>query len=154
MRLSRHHSWFTHVVFGHIALAFALSFVIGFEREIRGAPAGDRTYALVGTGAAAITTVTVVSSPQAIAGIVTGIGHSDVRLHPDLRFDGGRALTTDARRITAVCTQLDADPQQRTVVARLHHLPFQRRVRDGTDSSQCPLDLVHLEVLALTGEQI
>ena len=66
----------------------------------------------------------------------------------------GGALTTDARRITAVCTQLDADPQQRTVVARLHHLPFQRRVRDGTDSSQCPLDLVHLEVLALTGEQI
>ena len=55
MRLSRHHSWFTHVVFGHIALAFAISFVIGFEREVRGAPAGDRTYALVGTGAAAIT---------------------------------------------------------------------------------------------------
>ena len=74
MRLWRHHSWFTLAVFGHIALAFALSFVIGFEREIRGAPAGDRTYALVGTGAAAITTVTVGSSPQAIAGIVTGIG--------------------------------------------------------------------------------
>src|SRR5947208_11597550 len=41
----------------HIALAFGLSFVIGFERELRGTPAGDRTYALVGTGAAAITTV-------------------------------------------------------------------------------------------------
>src|SRR5438067_2096410 len=74
MRLSRHHSWFTHVVFGHIALAFALSFVIGFERELRGAPAGDRTFALVGTGAAAVTAVTLTSSPQAIAGVITGIG--------------------------------------------------------------------------------
>ena len=66
--------WFTHVVFGHIALAFALSFVIGFERELRGAPVGDRTYALIGTGAAAVTAVTLESSPQAIAGVLTGIG--------------------------------------------------------------------------------
>jgi putative Mg2+ transporter-C (MgtC) family protein len=61
-------------VFTHIALAFGLSFVIGFERELRGAPAGDRTFALVGTGAAAVTAVTLVSSPQAIAGVITGIG--------------------------------------------------------------------------------
>ncbi|MEY2458172.1 MAG: putative Mg2+ transporter-C (MgtC) family protein [Acidimicrobiaceae bacterium] len=67
-------SWFTHLVFTHIALAFGLSFVIGFERELRGAPAGDRTFALVGTGAAAVTAVTLVSSPQAIAGVITGIG--------------------------------------------------------------------------------
>src|SRR5437762_4639318 len=90
MRLSRHHSWFTHVVFGHIALAFAISFVIGFEREIRGAPAGDRTYALVGTSAAAITTVTVGSSPQAIAGIVTGIGF----IGAGLLFRGGEGMLT------------------------------------------------------------
>ena len=74
MRLSRHHSWFTPAVFGHIALAFVLSFVIGFEREFRGAAAGDRTYALVGTGAAAVTAVTLGPSPQAIAGVITGIG--------------------------------------------------------------------------------
>jgi putative Mg2+ transporter-C (MgtC) family protein len=61
-------------VFTHILVAFALSFVIGFERELRGAPAGDRTFALVGTGAAAVTAVTLVSSPQAIAGVLTGIG--------------------------------------------------------------------------------
>lgn len=58
----------------HIGLAFLLSFVIGFEREVRGAPVGDRTYALVGTGAAAITAVTFEISPQAIAGVVTGVG--------------------------------------------------------------------------------
>ena len=37
-------------------------------------PAGDRTFALVGTGAPAITAVTIGTSPQAIAGVVTGIG--------------------------------------------------------------------------------
>ncbi|MEY2422778.1 MAG: putative Mg2+ transporter-C (MgtC) family protein [Acidimicrobiaceae bacterium] len=58
----------------HIALAFALSFAIGFERGVRGTPAGDRTYALVGTGAAAVTAVTLIASPQAIAGVLTGIG--------------------------------------------------------------------------------
>ncbi len=58
----------------HVLLAFAISFAIGFEREVRGAPAGDRTYTLVGTGAAAVTAVTITSSPQAVAGVLTGIG--------------------------------------------------------------------------------
>jgi putative Mg2+ transporter-C (MgtC) family protein len=57
-----------------VATAFGLTFVIGFERELRASPAGDRTYSLVGLGAAAITAVAVNNSPQAIAGIVTGIG--------------------------------------------------------------------------------
>src|SRR5690349_3173167 len=74
MRLRVDQSWFTRVVFSDVALAFVLSYLVGFERELRGSAAGDRTYALVGTGAAAITTVAVSSSPQAIAGIVTGIG--------------------------------------------------------------------------------
>jgi putative Mg2+ transporter-C (MgtC) family protein len=59
---------------GRVVLAFALSFAIGFERELRGSPAGDRTYALVGTGAAAITAVTLRASPQAVAGAITGVG--------------------------------------------------------------------------------
>jgi putative Mg2+ transporter-C (MgtC) family protein len=59
---------------GRVLLAFALSFAIGFERELRGSAAGDRTYALVGTGAAAITAVTLRASPQAVAGAVTGVG--------------------------------------------------------------------------------
>ncbi|MCU1376173.1 MAG: MgtC/SapB family protein [Actinomycetia bacterium] len=61
-------------LFVRVALAFALAYVIGFEREVRGSPAGDRTFSLVGTGAAAITAVTVTHGPQAIAGVVTGIG--------------------------------------------------------------------------------
>ena len=66
-----HAEW---VLLEHVLLAFALSFVIGFEREIRGAPAGDRTYAIVGTAAAAITAVAFDRSPQTVAGVVTGIG--------------------------------------------------------------------------------
>jgi putative Mg2+ transporter-C (MgtC) family protein len=59
---------------GHIGLAFALCFVLGFEREIRGAPAGDRTYAMVGTAAAAVTAVAFTQSPQTVAGLLTGVG--------------------------------------------------------------------------------
>jgi putative Mg2+ transporter-C (MgtC) family protein len=59
---------------GRVVVAFALSFAVGFERELRGSAAGDRTYALVGTGAAAITAVTLTVSPQAVAGAITGIG--------------------------------------------------------------------------------
>jgi putative Mg2+ transporter-C (MgtC) family protein len=59
---------------GRVALAFALCFVIGFERELRGSPAGDRTYAMIGLAAAGVTAVTERISPQAIAGVLTGIG--------------------------------------------------------------------------------
>ena len=57
-----------------IALGFALAFVIGFERELRGSPAGDRTFSLVGGAATAITATVWKTSPQALAGVVTGIG--------------------------------------------------------------------------------
>jgi putative Mg2+ transporter-C (MgtC) family protein len=55
-----------------IALGFAASFIIGFERELRGSPAGDRTFALVGGAATAIAAVVWKTSPQALAGVVTG----------------------------------------------------------------------------------
>jgi putative Mg2+ transporter-C (MgtC) family protein len=57
-----------------IGVGFVLAYILGFERQIRGAPAGDRTFALVGTAATAITAVTHLNSPQAVAGVVTGIG--------------------------------------------------------------------------------
>ena len=57
-----------------IALGFGLAYLIGLERELRGSPAGGRTFAAVGAGAAAITAVTYRTSPQAVAGVITGIG--------------------------------------------------------------------------------
>jgi len=58
----------------HVGAGFGLSYALGFERQLRGSIAGNRTFAMVGTAAAAITAVAHTTSPQAIAGIVTGIG--------------------------------------------------------------------------------
>ncbi|HVW31656.1 MAG TPA: MgtC/SapB family protein [Acidimicrobiia bacterium] len=62
------------VLFGRVGLAFVLCFAVGFERELRGSPAGDRTFSLVGTAAAAVSAVTVGPAPQAIGGVITGVG--------------------------------------------------------------------------------
>ena len=62
------------VLFGRVGLAFLLCYAVGFERALRGAPAGDRTFSLVGTAAAAMSAVTVGPAPQAIGGVVTGVG--------------------------------------------------------------------------------
>ncbi len=62
------------VTLGHIAVGFLLAYAIGFERGLRGSPAGDRTFALIGAAATAVTAVTYHTSPQAVAGVVTGIG--------------------------------------------------------------------------------
>lgn len=59
---------------GRVATGFVIAYAVGFERELRGSPAGDRTFALVGTGTAAITAVALKVSPQAVAGAITGIG--------------------------------------------------------------------------------
>jgi putative Mg2+ transporter-C (MgtC) family protein len=57
-----------------IAVGFGLAFAIGFERELRGAPAGDRTFSLVGGTIAGMTAILWRTSPQAVAGALTGIG--------------------------------------------------------------------------------
>ena len=84
-----------------ILAAAGLAFALGFERELRGAPAGDRTYALIGTASAAVTAVTIHSSPQTVAGLITGIG-----------FVGGafvfRSESGELRGITSAATMFDA----------------------------------------------
>jgi putative Mg2+ transporter-C (MgtC) family protein len=57
-----------------VALACAFAFAFGFERQLRGSPAGNRTFVLIGGTAAAVTSVAGTTSPQAVAGILTGIG--------------------------------------------------------------------------------
>jgi putative Mg2+ transporter-C (MgtC) family protein len=84
------------VQIGYVAVAFVLTYAVGFERALRGAPAGDRTYSLVGTAAAAVTAVTVGPAPQAIGGVVTGVGFIGAGLV--LRSDRGmvRGMTSAA----------------------------------------------------------
>lgn len=56
-----------------VVVGWGLTFVLGFERAVRGAPAGDRTFSLVGAGTALIGALSL-SSPAVLGGAVTGIG--------------------------------------------------------------------------------
>ncbi len=78
-----------------VATGFGLGFILGFEREVRGSAAGGRTFALVGAGAAGVTAVTARTAPQAIGGIVTGVGFigAGIVFH---REGGVSGLTTAA----------------------------------------------------------
>jgi uncharacterized membrane protein YhiD involved in acid resistance len=58
-----------------VAVGWGLTFVLGFERAVRGASAGDRTFSLIGAGTALIGALALVSdSPAVLGGAVTGIG--------------------------------------------------------------------------------
>ena len=59
---------------GRIALAWALTFALGFERQIRGAMAGDRTFSLLGAATALIGVLAGNGASTILAGAVTGIG--------------------------------------------------------------------------------
>jgi putative Mg2+ transporter-C (MgtC) family protein len=85
----------------NVATGFGLSYVLGFERQLRGSVAGDRTFALVGTSAAAITAVAHTTSPQAIAGIVTGIGFIGGGVVFKMRTGSVHGVTTAATILAA-----------------------------------------------------
>jgi len=79
-----------------VLVGFGLAFTIGFERELRGSPAGNRTFSLVGASIAGMTAVLWREAPQAVAGAITGIGFIGVGvvLHGENQFV--RGLTTAA----------------------------------------------------------
>lgn len=57
-----------------LGVTLGLTFVLGFERQLRGSPAGSWTFSLIGLGAAVIGLLSAASAPNALAGAVTGIG--------------------------------------------------------------------------------
>jgi putative Mg2+ transporter-C (MgtC) family protein len=65
-------------ILGRAALAAALGFAIGLERETRGKAAGERTFALLALGAAAFVAVGVAlfpgSADRVIQGVAAGVG--------------------------------------------------------------------------------
>jgi putative Mg2+ transporter-C (MgtC) family protein len=86
-------------VFGRMALAALFGFLIGLEREYRGKPAGERTFALLALGAAGFTAVGVElfpdSAEKVMAGVATGVGFLGAGII--WRMDRGpRGLTTAA----------------------------------------------------------
>jgi putative Mg2+ transporter-C (MgtC) family protein len=56
-----------------VLVGFLFAFLIGFERELRGSVAGTRTFALVGVASTCVAAATL-DTPQALAGIITGVG--------------------------------------------------------------------------------
>jgi putative Mg2+ transporter-C (MgtC) family protein len=58
----------------HLVIAVALTYLLGFERDLRGAPTGDRVFALVGAGTGVIGLLALHGAPNALAGAITGIG--------------------------------------------------------------------------------
>jgi putative Mg2+ transporter-C (MgtC) family protein len=85
-----------------ILVGFALAYIFGFERELRGSPAGDRTFSLIGAAAAAITAVAGKSSPQAVAGVVSGVGFIGGAVVFRGQFGMVRGATTAATIFAAV----------------------------------------------------
>jgi putative Mg2+ transporter-C (MgtC) family protein len=137
---------------GRIGLGFALAFVVGFEREVRGSPAGDRTFALIGAATAALTAALYKSSPQALAGAITGIGFigAGVVFHAENSFV--RGVTTASAifataaigvvvgtgrllvgTVTAVGVLLVLELRNIPVLRRLDARRYEQRFRDDNE---------------------
>ncbi len=87
-------------IFGRMALAAALGFAIGIERELRGSPAGERTIALVAAGSAAFAAMAVeifpITGGQVLAGVATGVGFLGAGVIWRSGMGPARGLTTAA----------------------------------------------------------
>jgi putative Mg2+ transporter-C (MgtC) family protein len=92
------------VGFMHILVAAGLTYSIGFERDLRGAGAGDRVFALIGTGAGVVGVLASHGAPSALTGALTGVGFLGAGLlfrqerHPEY----AKGLTTAAAILAAV----------------------------------------------------
>jgi len=107
--------WYEVVL--RLLLAVGLSAALGYERELRGKPAGLRTHVLIGVGAAGFTLASFLGFAEADAarvasGVVAGVGF----LGAGVIFRGGRStveggisgLTTAASIWLTACVGLAA----------------------------------------------
>ena len=85
---------------GHLLAAFALTYTVGFERSLRGAAAGDRTFSLIGVGAALVAALAQQGAPNALTGVITGVGF----IGGGLTFRQSRAGGDVVRGITTAAT--------------------------------------------------
>jgi putative Mg2+ transporter-C (MgtC) family protein len=95
-------------IFGRMALAAALGFLVGFEREARGKAAGERTIALIAAGAAAFASLASEAFPQTggqvLAGVATGVGFLGIGVIWRGQMGPARGLTTAAATWTVAAT--------------------------------------------------
>jgi putative Mg2+ transporter-C (MgtC) family protein len=89
----------------HVLVAVALTYALGFERDLRGSPAGDRVFALIGIAAGLVGVFAVNGAPNTLQGVLTGIGFigAAVVFRQDLgRVQLVRGLTTAGALFAAV----------------------------------------------------
>lgn len=84
----------------HLLTAFALTFALGFERNLRGAAAGDRTFSLIGVGSAVVAALAQHGAPNALTGVITGVGF----IGGGLTFRESRETGDVVRGITTAAT--------------------------------------------------
>lgn len=58
----------------HLLVAVTLTYTLGFERDMRGAPTGDRVFALVGAGGGIVGIIAAHGAATLLSGAITGIG--------------------------------------------------------------------------------
>ena len=58
----------------HVLTAAGLTYLIGFERDLRRAGTGGRVFALIGTGAGVVGVLATHGAPTALTGAQTGVG--------------------------------------------------------------------------------
>jgi len=87
----------------HVLAAAGLTYLVGFERDVRRAGAGDRVFALIGTGAGVVGVLAAHGAPTALTGVLTGVGFIGAGLlFRQERPEFVRGLTTAAAILAAV----------------------------------------------------
>lgn len=128
----------------HLVIAVALTYLLGFERDLRGAGAGDRVFALVGAGAGTVGIIAAHGAPNVLAGAITGIGFigGGLVLHQAFgRQQVVRGMTTAAAIFAATAIGAAAG-QGRLLVAVV-----------ATALSLFVLEIRHIKVLSMLDGQ-
>ena len=87
----------------HLVVAGALTFALGFERDLRGAGAGERVFALIGVAAGVVGILAAHGASTALTGALTGVGFIGAGLVFRLEQPHiVRGLTTAASILAAV----------------------------------------------------
>jgi putative Mg2+ transporter-C (MgtC) family protein len=94
----------TEVVDGlHVLAAAGLTYLVGFERDLRRAGAGERVFALIGIGAGIVGVLATHGAPAALTGALTGVGFIGAGLlFRQERAEFVRGLTTAAAILASV----------------------------------------------------
>ena len=116
----------------HLLVAAALTYALGFERDLRGAPAGDRVFSLIGVGAGIVGVLAVHGAPTALQGALTGIGF----IGAGLVFPQELSRLQRVRGLTRLRRSSPLRPSARPgrgAAAAGHRCHVRRAARDGRD---------------------